>query len=382
MATTLESTTSESTTSELTKSELIKSESSRLSNIGTYRYPKRTTLDYTKKLKIFEPTTIDGYKTVLAEYGGEIPFAKNQGPIIFQSIVSKYQKLYPTFFDSKIKYTKDSNMKSGEYSFGGGKKVDFLLRVVGENTVIILEFMNKSGKWDFTHTCQLSDRGNYFRREHHHQKVIVFAIAGSFAPDEILKIGDLNIEGKTSTPESIAEHGPAPTYIPFTLKLEGSKNDKTAPMAVPAMITDFKDDMARLNTGKKPKKSRKIKNSIPHIPNFDKLESAIPNEYEFKIKENKKTGSITLKKELNELIVTFQPKVSFTKIYISDWKIEKYPTIINDIHEIAKTAEGSKLNQNGCSLKNDHEKFNISIEMIIEKITKVFETQNADNELY
>ena len=242
--------------------------------------------------------------------------------------------------------------------------------MVGENTVIILEFMNKSGKWDFTHTCQLSDRGNYFRRENHHQKVIVFAIADTFPPDEINHIHDLNIESRTATPESIAEHGPAPTYIPFTLKIEGSKNDKTAPMAVPAMITDFKDDMARLNTGKKPKKSRKIKNSIPHIPNFNKLESAIPNEYNFKInKKSKKTGSITLKKGLYELIVTFQPKVSFTKIYISDSKIEKYPTIINDIHEIAKTAEGSKSNQNGCSLKNDHEKFNISIEMIIEKIT-------------
>jgi len=348
-----------------------KPESSTLSDLGRFTKAKtqeKPTLDYTRNPRVWQSTLITTYKPALEAYGGEIPYVKIWGLPTAKSICLKYKLDFN-------KLIKRPGMESGEYSFGGGKKVDWIADV-DDDTVMILEFMSKSGKWDYTHTSQLRARGDYFRNEDNKKKkVYVFAIAGEFPPDEINRIHNLNIESRTATPETIAEYGIAPTYIPFTSRLEGSKTDKLAPMADPTIIKEFKEDMdrLRLNTGKNPKKIRKIKN---YIPNFDKLKSAIPNEYNFKTpKGNSKTGTITLKKGSDELIVSFTPKVSFTQIHISDAKMEIYPTIINDINEIAEEhKDGFNLNKNGCSLNHESEKFNISIEMIIEKITKVFNT--------
>ena len=218
-----------------------------------------------------------------------------------------------------------------------------------DGTIVLSEYMDKTGKWESVHMGQTYRKGAYMKKTYPGKTIIVMAIAGKITDDFKNEIDDMNkVEELLDT---------RLRYIPVEIQFQKEPMNK---LRIKCEIPQRHKTLFKklIGTSTKANKSRKQKD-------FTVIHKAIDaKKYNLKIWQDHATVSI------KDIKINFEPiNLNAIKLFVSKPTLIKYPALNDTFAKAAKLKWGVK-QKDGFRFNNDIEKNDARLSELLERIAE------------
>jgi len=293
------------------------------------------------------------YATYLENFTKEPVFVMKDGTNIFRSIWQVVHNV--ELKNTEIVYDK----KEERFDKWCDKKTqaqrgDHVIKMK-DGTIVLSEYMDKTGKWESVHMGQTYRKGAYMKKTYPGKTIIVMAIAGKITDDFKNEIDDMNkVEEQLETKLR---------YIPVEIQFQKEPMNK---LRVKCEIPQRHKILFKklIGTSTKANKPRKQKD-------FTVIDKAIDaDKYNVEIWQDHATVSIKDIKINKDVKINFEPiNLNAIKLFVSKPTLQNHPALNDTFAKCAKLYEGVK-QQDGLRFNNDIEKNDERISETIKRIEK------------